>query len=49
MEFAADIETRFDVSIPPDLYDRIVTVEDVAKVVVSLSSGSPLVREKSPH
>jgi acyl carrier protein len=40
MEFAADVEARFDVSIPPDMYERIATVDDVARVVVSLSSNA---------
>jgi len=41
MEFAADVETRFNVSIPSDMYERIATVEDVARVVVSLSGDAP--------
>lgn len=38
MEFAADVEARFGVSIPSELYERIATVEDVARVVVTLSA-----------
>jgi len=41
MEFAADVEARFGVSIPADKYESIVTVEDVARVVVSLSGAAP--------
>jgi acyl carrier protein len=40
MEFAADVEARFDVSIPADMYEQIATVDDVARVVVSLSGGA---------
>jgi acyl carrier protein len=41
MEFAADVEARFDVSIPAEMYEQIATVDDVARVVVSLSGGAP--------
>jgi acyl carrier protein len=40
MEFAADVEARFEVSIPADMYERISTVEDVARVVVTLSGSA---------
>lgn len=40
MEFAADVEARFEVSIPADMYERLATVDDVARVVVSLAGGS---------
>ncbi len=36
MELASDVESRFHVSIPPEMFDTIVTVEDVARAVVSL-------------
>jgi acyl carrier protein len=41
MEFAAGVEARFDVSIPAEMYEQIATVDDVARVVVSLSGGAP--------
>lgn len=37
MELASDVEARFAVSIPSDMYESIVTVEDVARVVLTLS------------
>jgi acyl carrier protein len=37
MEFASDVEARFAVSIPPDLYEKLSTVDDVARAVLSLS------------
>jgi acyl carrier protein len=40
MEFASDVEAKFGVSIPPDMYDRIATVDDVAKAVVTLAGPS---------
>lgn len=40
MEFAADVEARFGVSIPAEKYDAIVTVEDVARVVLSLEGAA---------
>ena len=36
MELASDVEIRFGVSIPPEMFDSIVTVGDVARAVVSL-------------
>jgi acyl carrier protein len=33
MEFVADVETRFGVSIPADVFGKIATVSDVAKAV----------------
>jgi acyl carrier protein len=39
MEFAADVEARFGISIPADMYEQIVTVEDIARAVVTLSNG----------
>ncbi len=36
MELVSDVEARFDVSIPPDMFERIATVEDVAKAVTDL-------------
>ncbi len=39
MEFAADVESRFDVSIPPEMYDRIHTVADVARAVIDLQNA----------
>jgi acyl carrier protein len=37
MEFANDLESRFRIDIPSDRYDHISTVEDVARLVVTLS------------
>lgn len=39
MEVVADIEDRFQVSIPSDVLDRIATVEDVARTLVRLQGG----------
>jgi acyl carrier protein len=36
MELASDLETRFGISIPSEMYDRILTVEDLARAVVTL-------------
>ncbi len=36
MELVADVETRFGVSIPSDMFERIATVEDVARAVTEL-------------
>ena len=37
MELVADIESRFDVSIPTEMFDDVATVGDVARVVVKLA------------
>lgn len=37
MELAQDVETRFGVSIPSEMYDEIQTVDDLAKAVLKLS------------
>ena len=36
MELVADVESRFAVSIPSDMFDTIVTVDDVARAVTKL-------------
>ena len=36
MELVADVETRFGVSIPSEMFDKIATVEDVARTVTKL-------------
>jgi acyl carrier protein len=36
MEFASDVEIRFDVSIPSEMFESIRTVEDVTRAVLSL-------------
>jgi acyl carrier protein len=36
MELVADVETRFGVSIPAEMFNRIFTVEDVARAVTEL-------------
>jgi acyl carrier protein len=40
MELVADVESRFNISIPSELYERIETVEDVARLVSTLRSDS---------
>jgi acyl carrier protein len=37
MEFASELEARFAMSIPSDMYDSLSTVEDVARAVVKLA------------
>jgi acyl carrier protein len=37
MELVADVETRFGVSIPADMFGKISTVSDVAKAVSFLA------------
>ena len=39
MELVSDIEARFDVSIPSEMFEQISTVGDVARAVVQLSSA----------
>jgi acyl carrier protein len=39
MELVADVETRFGVSIPSDVFDKISTVADVAQAVTKLQRG----------
>ncbi len=36
MELASDVENRFGVSIPSEMFDRIQTVEDLARAVLTL-------------
>jgi acyl carrier protein len=36
MELVADVETRFGVSIPAEMFQRIATVGDVAQAVIAL-------------
>jgi acyl carrier protein len=36
MELVSDVETRFNVSIPSEMFERITTVEDVARAVTTL-------------
>jgi acyl carrier protein len=36
MELVSDVETRFNVSIPSEMFDKIETVGDVAKAVAQL-------------
>jgi acyl carrier protein len=40
MELVADVETRFDVAIPSEMFDSIATVDDVARAVVRLKVGA---------
>jgi acyl carrier protein len=39
MELVSDVETRFNVSIPSEMFDKIETVGDVAKAVTQLQKG----------
>jgi acyl carrier protein len=39
MELASDVESRFGVSIPSEMYDRIQTVEDLARAVLTLEGA----------
>ena len=39
MELASDVETRFGVSIPSEMYDQIQTVDDLARAVLTLSGS----------
>jgi acyl carrier protein len=36
MELVSEVEARFNVSIPSDMFERLLTVEDVARAVTSL-------------
>lgn len=36
MELLSDVETRFGVDIPSDLFEQIATVQDVARLVSTL-------------
>ena len=36
MELVADVETKFGVSIPSEMFEKIETVEDVARAVTQL-------------
>lgn len=38
MEFVADLEARFDLLVPNDVIDRVVTVEDVVRALVDLQT-----------
>jgi len=40
MELASDVESRFGVSIPSEMFDRIQTVEDLARAVLTLEGSS---------
>jgi acyl carrier protein len=40
MELASDVESRFGVSIPSEMFDRILTVEDVARAVITLEGAA---------
>ncbi|MDP9152167.1 MAG: acyl carrier protein [Myxococcota bacterium] len=39
MELVSDVETRFGVSIPSEMFEQIGTVEDVARMALSLQSS----------
>ncbi len=39
MELVSDVENRFNVSIPSEMFDKIATVEDVARAVTQLQRG----------
>jgi acyl carrier protein len=39
MELASDVEARFGVSIPPEMYDAIHTVAELARAVMDLQAS----------
>jgi acyl carrier protein len=39
MELVADVETKFGVSIPSEMFEKIETVADVARAVMQLQRG----------
>jgi acyl carrier protein len=39
MELASDVESRFGVSIPSEMYERIQTVDDLARAVLTLEGS----------
>jgi acyl carrier protein len=39
MELVSDVETRFNVSIPSEMFERIYTVDDVARAVTQLAKS----------
>lgn len=39
MELASDVESQFKVDIPASMFDRIATVDDVARAVVALGGA----------
>jgi acyl carrier protein len=41
MELVSDIEIRFEVSIPAEMFEGIATVEDVTRAVVKLTRATP--------
>jgi acyl carrier protein len=40
MELSSDVESRFGVNIPSEMFDRIRTVEDLARAVLTLGGSS---------
>jgi acyl carrier protein len=40
MELVADVEGTFDVDIPASMFDRIATVDDVARAIVTLKAAA---------
>ncbi len=40
MELVSDVETKFNVSIPSEMFDRIETVADVARAVTQLQKSA---------
>jgi acyl carrier protein len=40
MEFVSDVEISFGVSIPSEMFEKIATVEDVAKALTRLQANS---------
>ena len=38
MELVADIEGRFEIDIPTEMFDHLATVDDVAKAIIVLKS-----------
>jgi acyl carrier protein len=47
MELVSDVELRFQVSIPSDMFEKIETVEDVARAVLQLQRPSAAAMQAS--
>jgi acyl carrier protein len=44
MEFASDVENRFDINIPTEMLETLSTVEDVSRAIARLTGATPAVR-----
>jgi acyl carrier protein len=41
MEFVSDVEAKFNVNIPSEMFEKIATVEDVARALSDLGTPIP--------